>query len=73
MLTVGARTRKALGGEGLEPVPVVAGGPEQFSGSARLETRFFTHYENLKKCMMAGGGKISFLYVERLIIRRSSL
>ena len=68
MLTAGARTRKALGGEGLEPVPVVAGGPGQFSGAARLEARFFTHDENLKKCMMGGGG-ITFLYVEREIIR----
>ena len=61
MLTAGARTRKALGGSGLEPVRLVAGGQGQFSGSARLEPRFFNHYENLKKCMMGGGGGISFL------------
>jgi hypothetical protein len=57
VLTAGARTRKALGGSGLEPVPVVAGGQGQFSGSARLERRFFTDDENLKKCMMGGGGE----------------
>ena len=68
MLTVGARTRKALGGQGLDPVTVVAGGKGQFSGSARLEPRFFAHDENLKKCMMGGGG-ITFLYVERDISR----
>ena len=30
---------------------------KDFSCAAQLETRFFTHYENLKKCMMAGGGE----------------
>ena len=69
MLTAGARTRKALGCEGLEPVPLVAGGQGQFSGSVRSEPRFFTDDENLKKCMMGGGG-ITFLYVERDISRR---
>ena len=38
------------------------------SGVAQSERRFFTHEENLKKCMMGGGG-ITFLYVEREIIR----
>ena len=47
---------------------LAAGGQGQFSGSVRLEPRFFNHDENLKKCMMGGGG-ITFLYVEREIIR----
>ena len=51
---------------------MVACGQGQFSGSARLEPRFFAHDENLKKCMMGGGG-ITFVQMESDIICRSSL
>jgi hypothetical protein len=51
------------------PFPWSQAAKEDFSGVAQSEPRFFTHDENLKKCMMGGGG-ISFLYVERVIRRR---
>jgi hypothetical protein len=43
---------------------------EDFSGAAQSERRFSVRDENLKEGMMGGGGKISFLYVERYIRRR---
>jgi hypothetical protein len=52
------------------PFPWSQAAKEDFSGVAQSERRFFTHDENLKKCMMGGGGKISFLYVEGVIGRR---
>jgi hypothetical protein len=70
VLTGGARTRKARGYQGLEPIPLAAGGQERFLGRSALRTALFTHYEILKQCMMGVGGGITFVYVERDIIRR---
>jgi len=71
VLTAGARTRKAVGWQGLNLFLWSQGARDNFFGRGAARTApFFTHDENLKKCMMGGGGGITFLYAERVISRR---